>query len=48
MRKTIELSKLHRDLTTVKDGLEAIQYLPGKGAFAGAPRPNLTCWISIC
>jgi len=41
MRETIELSKLHLDLTTVKDGLEAIQYLRGLGAFAGAPRPDL-------
>ena len=41
MRETIELSKLHLDLTTVKDGLEAIQYLRGLGVFAGAPRPDL-------
>jgi len=41
MRETIEPSKLHLDLTTAKDGLEAIQYLRGLGAFTGAPRPDL-------
>jgi CheY-like chemotaxis protein len=41
MRETIEASKLHLDLATVKDGVEAIQYLRGEGAFAGAHRPDL-------
>ena len=41
MRETIEGSKLRLDLSTVKDGVEAIQYLRGEGAFANAKRPDL-------
>ncbi len=41
MRETIEASKLRLDLSTVKDGVEAIQYLRGEGAFANAKRPDL-------
>ena len=41
MRETIEGSKLRLDLSTVKDGDEAIQYLRGEGAFANAKRPDL-------
>ena len=41
MRETIETSKLHLDLSVVKDGVEAIQYLRGEGGYANAPRPDL-------
>ena len=41
MRETIEMSKLHLDLSVVKDGVEAIQYLRGEGAYANAARPDL-------
>ena len=41
MRETIELSKLRLDITTVRDGVAAIQYLRNEGAFANAPRPDL-------
>lgn len=41
MRETIEMSKLHLDLSVVKDGVEAIQYLSGEGAYANAARPDL-------
>jgi len=41
MRETIEASKLRLDLSTVKDGVEAIQYLRGEGPFANAKRPDL-------
>jgi two-component system response regulator len=41
MRETIETSKLHLDLSVVKDGVEAIQYLRGEGMYANAPRPDL-------
>ena len=41
MRETIEGSKLRLDLTAVKDGVEAIQYLRGEPPFANAPRPDL-------
>jgi CheY-like chemotaxis protein len=41
MRETIETSKLHLDLSVVKDGIEAIQYLRGEGMYANAPRPDL-------
>ena len=41
MRETIEASKLRLDLSTVKDGVEAIQYLRCEGPFANAKRPDL-------
>jgi CheY-like chemotaxis protein len=41
MRETIEASKLRLDLATVKDGLEAIQYLRGEAPFATSRRPDL-------
>jgi len=41
MRETIEGAKLHLSLAAVKDGVEAVQYLRGKGPFAGAVRPDL-------
>ena len=41
MRETIEMSKLHLDLSVVKDGVEAIQYLRAEGAYANAARPDL-------
>jgi two-component system, chemotaxis family, response regulator Rcp1 len=41
MRETIEHSKLHLNLATVKDGVEALQYLRGEGLYAKAPRPDL-------
>jgi chemotaxis family two-component system response regulator Rcp1 len=41
MRESIDASKLHLELVTVRDGLEAIQYLRGEGEHADAPRPDL-------
>ena len=41
LQETINEGKLQLKLTTVKDGVEVIEYLRGEGKFAGAPRPDL-------
>ena len=41
MRETIEEGKLHLDMSVVRDGVEAIQYLRCEGVFVDASRPDL-------
>jgi chemotaxis family two-component system response regulator Rcp1 len=41
MCEAIATGKLLLDVTTVRDGVAAIQYLHGDGIYADAPRPDL-------
>jgi chemotaxis family two-component system response regulator Rcp1 len=41
MREILEVSRLHLEIATVSDGIEAINYLRKKGSYARAVRPDL-------
>jgi CheY-like chemotaxis protein len=41
MCEAIESGKLHLDIQTVRDGVEAIRYLRSEGGYADSPRPDL-------
>ena len=41
MCEAIASGKLHLDIATVRDGVEALRYLRGEGAYSDAPRPDL-------
>ena len=41
MCEAIASGKLHLDMATVRDGIEAIRYLRSEGGYADAPRPDL-------
>jgi CheY-like chemotaxis protein len=40
-RSAFEDFKISNNLHVVEDGVEALQFLRGEGAFAGSPRPDL-------
>lgn len=40
-REALRESKLHNNLRVAVDGVDALAYLRGEGAHAGAPRPDL-------
>jgi CheY-like chemotaxis protein len=41
MCEAIASGKLHLDIATARDGVEAIRYLRGEGPYRNAPRPDL-------